>query len=62
VPYRRRYEQTTISLAAILKLKMAANTKSANIINNALNGFLVPENVGFDTKFKIFGGLEPEIY
>jgi hypothetical protein len=36
---------------------MAANTRSANIINNALNGFLVPENVGLDTKFKRFGGL-----
>jgi hypothetical protein len=41
---------------------MAANTKSANIINNAINGFLVPENVGLDTKFKRFGGLKPEIY
>jgi hypothetical protein len=37
-------------------------TKSANIINNALNGFLVPENVRLDTKFKRFGVLEPEIY
>jgi hypothetical protein len=62
VPYRLRYEQNTISLAAILKLKIAANTKSVNIINNALNGFLVPENVGFDTKFKRLCGLEQEIY
>jgi hypothetical protein len=58
VPYRLRYEQNTISLAAILKLKMAANNKSANIINNAIIGFIVPENVGFDTKFKRFGGLD----
>jgi hypothetical protein len=49
-------------MSKILKLKLATNTKSANIINNALNGFLVPENVGFDTKFKRFGGLVPEIY
>jgi hypothetical protein len=44
------------------ELKMAVNIKSANFINNALNGFLVPANVGFDTKFKRFGGLEPEKY
>jgi hypothetical protein len=49
-------------LVAILILNMAANTKSDNIINNAPNGFLVPTNLGFDTKFKRFGGLEPEIY
>jgi hypothetical protein len=41
---------------------MAANNKSAYVINNALNGFPVPENVGFDIKFKRFGVLEPEIY
>jgi hypothetical protein len=38
---------------------MAAFSKSANIINNALNGFLVPENVGFDTTIKRFCGLRP---
>jgi hypothetical protein len=32
--------------------KMAAITKSANIINNALYGFLGPENVRFETKLK----------
>jgi hypothetical protein len=40
---------------------MAANTKLADSINNALNGFIVSANVEFDTKFKRFGGLEHEI-
>jgi hypothetical protein len=41
-------------LAAILKLKMAANTTSANNKTNVLNEFLVPEHVGVDSKFKRF--------
>jgi hypothetical protein len=39
-------------MAAILKFKMDAITKSYNIITNAFNGFLDPENMGIDTKIK----------
>jgi hypothetical protein len=40
---------------------MTAITKLANSINNALNGFLVPEYVGFAAKLKRVGVLEPDI-
>jgi hypothetical protein len=39
-------------MAAILKFKMDAITKSSNSIANAFNGFLDPEHIGIDTKIK----------
>jgi hypothetical protein len=38
-------------MAAILKFKMDAFTKSSNI-NNAFNGYLDPENMVIDTHIK----------
>jgi hypothetical protein len=49
-------------MAAILKLKMDAFTKSSNIINNAFNGFIEPENMGIDTKFIILRYMESKIW
>jgi hypothetical protein len=49
-------------MAAILKFKMDAFTKSSNIINNAFNGFLDPENMGIDTKLIILMYMESKIW
>jgi hypothetical protein len=43
------------------KFKMAAFTKAANIVNNALTRFPDPINVGIDTKIIALTGIEAEI-
>jgi hypothetical protein len=52
VTCRPRYAKTLVLLAAILEFMMAAFTKLANIINNALNGFIDNENMCLDTNMK----------
>jgi hypothetical protein len=44
--------KTLVLLAAMLEFMMVVLTKLANSINNALNGFLDPENVCLDTNIK----------
>jgi hypothetical protein len=58
--------QTEISeplvlLAAILTFKTVAFIQSADEINNALNGFIDPENMGLDTNIKSICASHTEI-
>jgi hypothetical protein len=49
-------------MAAILKFKMDAITKSSNSIANAFNGYLDPENMDIDTKIKYMCASHTEIW
>ncbi|MES9880839.1 MAG: hypothetical protein ABW185_08165, partial [Sedimenticola sp.] len=51
-----------ISLAAILKLKMDAPSKSSNLIVDVLILLLDPENMGIDSRITILIRSDIEIY
>jgi hypothetical protein len=48
-------------MAAILKFKMDAITKSSNIIKNAFNGFLDHVHMGIDTNIQYMCASHTEI-